>query len=170
MLLLKCSDDPDSLHEPLDTITLLVDDLNADVNSTDATGRSPILSLFTDPILGRFILSRGGDILLCDKTGSCALSLSMEYGIDWLLEAFESTGLESALLLSNNLIKIKVYTSCLIVGGYALKAAEIINDKEIMYTATEANDLKSICADNTDNMQDVNTTYELLTKLGADLD
>jgi hypothetical protein len=170
MLLLKCSDDPDSLHEPLDTITLLVDDLHADVNSTDATGRSPILSLFTDPILGRFILSRGGDILLCDKTGSCALSLSMEYGIDWLLEAFESTGLESALLLSNNLIKIKVYTSCLIVGGYALKAAEIINDKEIMYTATEANDLKSICADNTDNMQDVNTTYELLTKLGADLD
>ncbi len=170
MLLLKCSDDPDSLHEPLDTITLLVDDLHADVNSTDATGRSPILSLFTDPILGRFILSRGGDILLCDKTGSCALSLSMEYGIDWLLEAFESTGLESALLLSNNLIKIKVYTSCLIVGGYALKAAEIINDKGIMYTATEANDLKSICADNTDNMQDVNTTYELLTKLGADLD
>ena len=58
----------------------------------------------------------------------------------------------------------------MIVGGYALKAAEIINDKEIMYTATEANDLKSICADNTDNMQDVNTTYELLTKLGADLD
>ena len=170
MLLLKCSDDPDSLQEPLDTITILVDDLCADVNSTDATGRSPLLSLFTDPVLGRFILSRGGDILLCDKTGSCALSLSMEYGIDWLLEAFESTGLESALLLSNNSVRIKVYTSCLIVGGHALKAMEMINDKGIVYTPMEANDLKSICSENTDNMQDVDMTYELLTKLGADSD
>lgn len=80
-LLLKCSNNVESLKEDQETLLLLIDDCHADVNFRDQSeGQTALMTLFTDPILGRVLISRGGDVLAEDNNGSCALSMSFEYG------------------------------------------------------------------------------------------
>ena len=153
-LLLKVVDNPDALQEPFETIAALVDDLKADVNVRDSNGRTPIIALFTDNVLGRFILSRGGDVLAKDLSGSSALSLSMEFGVDWLLEACEATGIEAALLMGGDAAAIKEYCATLLYGGYAAKAQEIMQDRGVVFGPQEMRAVWAVCANNEDNLKE----------------
>ena len=51
-LLLKCVNNIDTLKEDQETLLLLIDDCHADVNIRDHEGQTPLMTLFTDPILG----------------------------------------------------------------------------------------------------------------------
>ena len=48
--------------------------------------------------VGLLLLQRGADVLQEDAEGVCALQLTMEYGIVWLVEAFQSGAGEKDLL------------------------------------------------------------------------
>jgi hypothetical protein len=126
-LLLKCLGVVDDLPEPLETFILLVDTLGADVNSRDGEGQSPLQCLFTKPILGRFILSRGGDILAKDESDESVLQMCLEYDYDWIVPAFGSTPHEAALL--EDRARAGEYVRTLLrFGGYGGKVRELLAD------------------------------------------
>lgn len=166
-ILLRCIEDPQVLQEPLETITLLVIEFNADVNTVDSQFKTPIMSLFTNPILGRFIMLNGGDILSYDDQGSCALSLTFEYGIEWMLELFESSGLKDLLLKSGDIIRIRRYIYCLIFGGYASRVNDILSLNLIEISSNDATELWANSIDNVENMKEPVEIFELLEKYGA---
>jgi hypothetical protein len=166
-ILLRCIEDPQVLQEPLETITLLVIQFNADVNTVDSQFKTPIMSLFTNPLLGRFIILNGGDILSYDDQGSCALSLTFEYGIEWMLEIFESSGLKDSLLKSGDIIRIRRYVYCLIFGGYASRVNDILSLNLIEISSNDATELWANSIDNVENMKEPVEIFELLEKYGA---
>jgi len=171
ILLLRCVDDPDSLIQPLETVRVLVEHLHADVNAKDAFGRTVMMSLFTNEEIGRYILQMGGDVLICDSEGASALSMSMDYGIDWMLEAFIDCKHEERLLEEGDAVRIHHYVTCLIMGGHAAKARHWLSrcpPPLCVITPEEATDLWSVCVDNMDNLKEALETFELLkNELGA---
>ena len=144
-LLLYCVENVDNLLQPNETITLLIDDLLADVNAVDETGRTPLSTLFADPIIGRLLISRGADVLAEDQAGSCALSIGFEYGIEWMFDCWVSRGGEKKLREGDDALKVNKYVACLILGGYSGRAKEWIDEGLAAITADEATQLFAIC-------------------------
>jgi hypothetical protein len=164
-LLLKCCNtDPEEIKEPLETIVLLVDLLGADVNARDADGMTPLHSLFSQPLLGRFILSRGGDVLAKNADGDSVLDLCAEYGYDWILPAFEARGEEEKLL--ENPSRAKDYAISLITKwGMGGKVAEMLADDLVVITADEALEMLDTLQGRFDELKQPIETFELLESL-----
>jgi hypothetical protein len=167
VMLLKCAEDPESLAEPLDTFKLLVEDLGADVNTVDSTGKNLIQILISNPFIGGYLMFKGADILMDDGSGWCALSFSFEYGVEWMYEAFISSGSESKLLSSGDELRILKYVSCLIIGGYCTRARDILATGLVTIDSVLATELLASCRGNFDNMKEPIETFELLESLGA---
>lgn len=167
VLLLRCADNPDNLAEPLDTFVLLIDLLGADVNSTDSAGRSLIQLMFTDPFLGKFLISRGADVLAVDGDGSCALSMSFEYGMEWMYQELEDSGKVEMLLASQDTKRIERFAVCLVIGGYCSHLSQLLERGVVSISPTLATQLLENCRGNFENMKEPVETFMMLERLGA---
>jgi hypothetical protein len=163
-MLLQCVENVDSISEPLELFMLLVDNLGADPNARDGLGNSPLHSLFSKPILGRFLITRGGDILAKDSAGDSVLQLCLEYGYDWIVPAVASAGREHAILEDPQ--RAHEYALCLLsLGGYGIKVKEFIEDGLVTISAEEALDIMDKVQGNYENLKDPVETFELLESL-----
>eukprot|EP01036_Dinobryon_divergens_P022653 gene22653-30933_t len=169
-LLLHYSGDASLLSNPWNTFAILIDMLNADVNTTDANGRTPLHHMIMQPEIGSLLLVRGANILLCDDSGMCPLSLSLNHSQDWLLNNFEACGREAYLLEQGSSDELFRYTTYLILAGYSTKARNVIELGRVVITADDATALMSSCMGNFENMKEPVETYELLEALGARMD
>jgi hypothetical protein len=164
-LLLKLSQDSEAVTEPLETMVLLVDKLGADVNATDSDSMTPLHSLFNNPALGRFILSRGGDVLVKDKDGDSVLTLCAEYGCSWVLPAFVSMHGREAKLLEDPVRAHEYAVILLALWGHGKRVKELIDEGIVSFSADEALELLDNCAYNFGNMKEPVETFELLESL-----
>jgi hypothetical protein len=164
-LLLKLSQDPESVTEPLETLVLLVDKLGADVNATDRDSMTPLHSLFSNPALGRFILSRGGDVLMKDGDGDSVLTLCAEYGYGWVLPAFMSMHGREAKLLEDPVRAHEYAVILLALWGFGKRVKELVDEGIVSFSADEALELLDNCAYNFGNMKEPVETFELLESL-----
>lgn len=163
-ILLRCVEEIDTVSEPLELLMLLVDYLGADPNVRDTLGNCPLHYLFSKPMLGRFIVSRGGDILAHDSSGDSVLQLCLDYGYDWIVPAVLSTGREAAIL--EDPVRAKEYSLCLLsLGGYGVKVKEFIDEGLVKISSDEALDILDKCKGNFDNMKDPVETFELLENI-----
>jgi hypothetical protein len=163
-LLLQCVENIETINEPLELFMLLVDSLGADTNARDALGNCPLHTLFNKPILGRFLITRGADILARDCNGDSVLQLCLEYGYEWIVPAISSTGRENAIL--EDPVRAKDYAlSLLTFGGYGVKVRELIEDAGVVITADEALDIMDKVQGNYDSLKDPVETFELLEEL-----
>ena len=165
ILLLKLADNSDAVVEPLETLVLLVDKLDADVNATNGNMMTPMHSLFSCPALGRFVLSRGGDVLLKDDNGDSVLALCAEYGYNWLLPAFISMHSREAKLLEDRDRAHEYAVVMLTLWGYGTRVSELIEDGLVSFSADEALQLMEVCTNNFENMKEPVETFELLEAL-----
>jgi hypothetical protein len=165
ILLLKLADNSEAVVEPLETLVLLVDKLGADVNVRDGNLMTPMHSLFSCPALGRFVLSRGGDILLKDDKGDCVLALCAEYGYNWLLPAFISMHSRELKLLEDRDRAHEYAVVMLTLWGFGTRVSELIEDGFVCFSADEALELMDICTTNFENMKEPVETFELLEAL-----
>ena len=164
VLLLECIENIEQVNEPLEKMMMLVDNLGANVNaSRSETKNSPLHSLFNHPVLGRFILSRGADILAKDNNGDCPLSLCLEYGYDWIVPAFVANDGESKL--KENSEKVKEYAILLMVGGYASRVSDLIDEEIVKITAEEALALLESNQNRYQELVEPVETFELLENL-----
>jgi hypothetical protein len=173
-LLLKCiskielGDETFKTSFQLELITMLVDELNADVNSVDSEGRTALeMIVLAEPLIVRFLISRGANAMLQNNNGSCALSISFEYGIEMLYEYYISYGCETKLKESKDTDSITRYTACLISGGYGQKAQEYINEFKLEFSPEIATAMLEICKGNMENLKEPIETFLLLDSLGA---
>ena len=166
-LLQRCSDQTDELLEPLETFMLLVDDLKADVNAVNAaTGNAPLHSIFNNPLLGRFLVSRGADVLLRDANGDSPLSLCIEYDYDYILPAFVAVGGETSLIDSGDEARLVQYASTLLLGGYGVRVGELCAAGDIKLAADVALELLAQCRSvGFDSMKEPVETFELLERI-----
>jgi hypothetical protein len=164
-LLLKLSQDPECVTEPLETLVLLVDKLGADVNATDRDSMTPLHSLFSNPALGRFILSRGGDVLMKDGDGDSVLTLCAEYGYSWVLPAFISMHGREAKLLEDPVRAHEYAVILLALWGFGKRVKELVDEGIVSFSADEALELLDNCAYNFGNMKEPVETFELLESL-----
>jgi hypothetical protein len=160
----------DTIPLAVETLTLLIDEFNADVNVSDGSGKTPLSVLFTDPVIGRALITRGADILAEDYAGSCALSISFEYGIEWMYDCWLSLDGETKLKLAGDRMKVNKYVACLILGGYGTKAMELIKSDCASITADEASQLWSICHGNLEYMKEPIETFDLLQYLNPSIE
>lgn len=160
----------EEVPRPLYTMIILIDFLQADVNATDAARRTPLHYLTHNPELGALLLERGADILQCDETDTCPLSLSLNSDQDWLLNRFEACGGEARLLQGGSADALFKYATFLILAGYSKKAETIIRKGRVTITPDDATALLSSCTGNFEKMKEPVETYELLESLGARLD
>lgn len=165
ILLLKLADNSDAVVEPLETLVLLVDKLDADVNATNGNMMTPMHSLFSCPALGRFVLSRGGDVLLKDDNGDSVLALCAEYGYNWLLPAFISMHSREAKLLEDRDRAHEYAVVMLTLWGYGTRVSELIEDGLVCFSPDEALQLMEVCTNNFENMKEPVETFELLEAL-----
>ena len=165
ILLLKLADNSDAVVEPLETLVLLVDKLDADVNATNGNMMTPMHSLFSCPALGRFLLSRGGDVLLKDDNGDSVLALCAEYGYNWLLPAFISMHSREAKLLEDRDRAHEYAVVMLTLWGYGTRVSELIEDGLVCFSPDEALQLMEVCTNNFENMKEPVETFELLEAL-----
>ena len=169
-LLLFYSRDTSLLSNPWNTFAILIDMLNADVNTTDANGRTPLHHMILQPETGSLLLMRGANILHCDDSGMCPLSLSLNHSQDWLLNNFEACGREAYLLEQGSSDELFRYATYLILAGYSTKARNVIELGRVVITPDDATALMSSCMGNFENMKEPVETYELLEALGARTD
>jgi len=163
-VLLQCVDDPESLKEPLETLIVLVDTLGADVNAADAShdGRTVLAAVFNMPLMGRILLMRGADPLMCDNHGSdSALQLCLEYDCDWMLSAMDACNLADSLKTD----RLKEYCRQFIMGGYGARVQTY--SQKAGFTPDEATELMVSCKDRFQDMTDPMGTFEALEELGA---
>lgn len=164
VLLLECIENIEQVNEPLEKMMMLVDKLGADVNASHSeTKNTPLHSLFNHPVLGRFILSRGADILAKDNNGDCPLSLCLEYGYDWIVPAFVANDGESKL--KGNTEKVKEYIILLLVGGYASRVSDLLNEEIVQITSEEALALLESNQNRYQELVEPVETFELLENL-----
>jgi hypothetical protein len=163
-LLLECIDNIEQVNEPLEKMMMLVDKLGADVNAcNDDTKSTPLHALFNHPVLGRFILSRGADILAKDSNGDSPLSLCLEYGYDWIVPAFVANEGESRLKVDPE--KAKEYAILLLVGGYASRVNDLLDEGVIFISGEEALALLESNQGRYQELVEPVETFELLEKL-----
>ena len=163
-LLLECIDNIEQVNEPLEKMMMLVDTLGADVNAcNDDTKSTPLHALFNHPVLGRFILSRGADILAKDSNGDSPLSLCLEYGYDWIVPAFVANEGESRLKVYPE--KAKEYAILLLVGGYASRVSDLLDEGVINISGEEALALLESNQGRYQELVEPVETFELLEKL-----
>ena len=165
VLLLKLAEDSDSVTEPLETLVLLVDKLGANVNAADLDLMTPLHSLFSSPALGRFILSRGGDVLAKDDNGDSVLSLCAEYGYSWVLPAFISMHGREAKLLEDKDKAHEYAVILLTMWGFGVRVSELIEEGLVSFSGDEALELLDSCTNNFQNMKEPVETFELLESL-----
>ena len=129
--LLQCIDNTDILDEPLETLVILTDYLHADINACDPTaeGRSVLASVFSKPLLGKYLLTRGADPLLMDNVGDSALKLSLDYNYNWILEACESPNQLS--IIKKDPLKLKTYIEILIKTGRINHLIDKLEEQEL---------------------------------------
>jgi len=163
-LLLKCVESPDELAEPLETLMLLVDDLKADINSVDANGSTPLHSLFNRPLLGRFLVSRGADVLAKDANGESALALCIEYGYDYIVPSFVASGGE-AVMFEDKAKALDYAITLVTAGGYGSKVAEMVNDGLVHISSDLALELLDQCRGSFDTMKEPVETFQLLERI-----
>jgi len=163
-LLLECIDNIEQVNEPLEKMMMLVDKLGANVNAcNEDTKSTPLHSLFNHPVLGRFILSRGADILAKDSNGDSPLSLCLEYGYDWIVPAFVANEGESRLKANQE--KTKEYAILLLVGGYASRVNDLLEEGIISISGEEALALLESNQNRYAELVEPVETFELLEKL-----
>jgi hypothetical protein len=161
----------DQLTEPLEVVMLLVDYFHADVNCKTADEHmSPLHYFFNKPLLGRFIVLRGGDILSENKWGETPLQICLEYDYDWIVQAFEATGCELALLQDFDRIdRCNQYLKILLKNGKYLQKIKLLQEKgDISISAELAREIhEEMCEEDlykhmvTNNLE----TYEFLESL-----
>jgi hypothetical protein len=160
-LLARCADNPDVLKEPLDIFLLLVDELGADVNAEDSTGKSILQMLVTDEILGTYLVRRGADVLHGKHYSACALYQSFEYGMDWLFDSFVELQ-EGQLLQSGSDVKKLRYVMCLCMGGYGSRAKRIYTEYRLHIESSVVSGLLDACQGNWDNLKEPEETISFL--------
>lgn len=168
-LLLECVDDPERLSEPLETLMLLVDAMNANVNAVDEKrdDRPALAALFNSPLMGRLLLTRGADPLKTDSKGrDSALLLCQEYECAWIFQALGSSdGFKSSL---SDPARLKEYCRQLILGGHGGRAHEHMEKVANIFSEKESADLLASCKQRGfEGMADPMGTFEALDMLGA---
>lgn len=164
-LLQRSAADPESITEPLEKMLLLVDHLGADVNGKDENSMTPLHSLFSRPSLGRFILSRGGDVLAKDDNGDSVLAMCAEYGYNWIMPAFMSMHTREAQLLEDPLRAHEYAVILVSLYGYGVRAKEIIDEGLAKISPDEALEIMDTCKGKYENMKEPIETFELLQQL-----
>ena len=164
-LLLKFAEDPESVVEPLETLVLLLDKLGANVNATNENNMTPLHSLFSKPALGRFILSRGGDVLAKDDHGDSVLSMCAEYGYHWMLPAFINMHGREAKLLEDPHRAHEYAVILISLWGFGRRVRELVEDGIVCISAEEALDIMDTCRDRFEDMREPVETFELLESI-----
>jgi hypothetical protein len=169
-LLMQLVEQIDFIQQPLELLMLLIDRLGADVNIVDELGCTPLHRLFAKPLLGRYLVSRGADILRKDTTGESVLQLCIEYGYaeDWLLAALQTLGKESIILSNPETAKEYIY-QLVVLGGYGNKVRDLLTEKIVNITSAEALDMLDECRSRGEeafaSMREPVETFELLEEL-----
>ena len=164
-LLLKFAEDPESVVEPLETLVLLLDKLGADVNATNGNKMTPLHSLFSKPALGRFILSRGGDVLAKDDHGDSVLGMCAEYGYHWMLPAFINMHDREAKLLEDPNRAHEYAVILISLWGFGRRVRELVDDGIVRISAEEALDIMDTCRGRFEDMREPVETFELLESI-----
>ena len=171
-LLLEYCAMAEQLTEPLEIIMLLVDYFHADVNCrTSDEFMTPLHYFFNKPLLGRFILLRGGDLFAENKYGETPLQICFDYDYDsWLVPALETTGCESALLQDfDRSDRCNQYIKILLKNGKYLDKIKILLDKgDISISADWAKEIQEeMCNEQVYAQMMANNleTYEFLESL-----
>ena len=165
LLLLKFAEDPESVVEPLETLVLLVDKLGADVNATNENSMTPLHSLFSKPALGRFILSRGGDVLAKDDHGDSVLAMCAEYGYHWVLPAFMNMHGREAKLLEDPERAHEYAVILISIWGFGTRVKELLEEGVVSISSDEALEIMDTCKENFETMKEPVETFELLETL-----
>jgi ankyrin repeat protein len=142
--------------------------MKADVNIRDIDGRTALGILFNNSLLGRYLLSRGADVFIKDDKGQNALEICLEYGETWLLEEFQKLGGEMSIL--NDSKKMFDYVKILMITGLSSRAVNFIDKGYIFIDPSTASSLMKQAQGNFANMVEPIETFELLTRLGAEVE
>ena len=178
-IMIQCLRDADTLAQPLPTLQLFVEALKADVNYQESdTGKTLLHHLVSQDkeALGAYLIARGANIFIEDFTTAgavpqCPLSLSLKSRCDWLLQAFQSSGRQNALIESRNAELIFKFATYLIFAGYAEQASAVVASGALRISGEDASELLKSCqGENFQNMRDPVGTFELLESLGAVFD
>jgi len=169
-LLLQLAANVKVLPDPISSFVILLDVFKADVNAADGDGRTALHHVILHSQLGSLLLMRGADILLCDDSGTCPLSLSFNHNQEWLLHQFEASGREAHLLQQGSTYELFRYTTYLILAGHSSRASMVISLARVVITPDDATALMSSCTGNFENMKEPVETFELLESLGARID
>ena len=165
-VLIQCARDSEVLEEALETLMILCD-LGGDVNAKDtfAQGRSVLASVFNQPLLGRFLLMRGADPLQEDDDGESTLKLCVEYGYDWILEATQSSRMITHFTQTS--LRKRAYIEAVMVGGRGSTIKSLVEKGNLQLSSEEATDLLVSCKQKSHEMENPDSTYEILKQLGA---
>ena len=166
--ILWCVQNLDKLDHAEDTLRLLIEGFHGDVNyrsMKSESGAPPIMLSLRRPDIGRFLMAKGADIFLKDRSGTHALAASISAKQSWLIEEFADSEQEEALFSDPDETKLREYVSWLVLAGYGTKLAKHINRGEITITAAQATILFSQCSENFASMKEPVETYELLERL-----
>jgi hypothetical protein len=151
---------------------MLVEDFKADVNAKTVEGETIMTRWFSHPMLGRYLVARGVNILekgTGPHAGMSALEYSAMYGISWVLEAFVGSAGETALLANACDSDVKRYVMGLIRAGFARAAEAVLSKRDVAIDPTVACDLlDELRMGNFDGMREPIETYQLLEQLGAE--
>ena len=168
--ILWCVQNLEDLDHAEDTLRLLIESFNGDVNYRSIkseTGAPPLMHCIHRPDIGRFLMSKGADIFLKDRSGTNALAASITKNQTWLVEEFADSEQEASLFNDPDETKLREYVAWLVFAGYGTKLAKHISNGDVTISAAQATILFSQCSENFSNMKEPVETYELLERLMA---
>lgn len=167
-LLVMCVKASEQLQQPLRTIELIIRRLGVDLDAVDSAGLTVLhYALANSREISELLVRSGCSILVDDSAGNCALSLSLQHRLEWLLELFVRSGREEQFFRSASQYRKFKYVTCLIFAGYSDAARNAIRRSGVLVTSVDATELLKICSGNFEQMRDPVETFELLESLGA---
>jgi hypothetical protein len=163
-LLIHCSELNEVIVAPLETLMFLIDNCKASVNATDfETGNTSLHYVFTNAVLGKFLVSRGADVLIKDNNGESPLSLCLEYGYTWLLSSYKANFEQNSTLFSEeHASRLLIY---LLEHGYGQYVADYVSSGIGKVSTDDALRIMEMHQGCFDKLPQSVETYEILEQL-----
>ena len=163
-LLIHCSELNEVIVAPLETLMFLIDNCKASVNATDfETGNTSLHYVFTNAVLGKFLVSRGADITIKDNNGETPLSMCLEYGYTWIISSYKANFEQNPTLFGEeHASKILLY---LLEQGYGQHVTDFVTSGIGKVSSDDALRIMELHQGNFDKLPQSVETYEILEQL-----
>ncbi len=163
-LLIHCSELNEVIVAPLETLMFLIDNCKASVNATDfETGNTSLHYVFTNAVLGKFLVSRGADIMIKDNNGETPLSMCLEYGYTWIISSYKANFEQNPTLFGEeHASKILIY---LLEQGYGQYVTDYVTSGIGKVSSDDALRIMELHQGNFDKLPQSVETYEILEQL-----